>query len=110
MLLNLHGPWHYPAGRSLRRLPAGLSPRTGATAAATGASSTAPTGASSASTATTLRTGFIDIERASIQIGAVESCDRLVRLGAIRHFDERKAARTARIPISHHADPFHVSV
>jgi len=118
MLLNLHGPWHHPAGRSLRLLPAGLAPRTGSTAAAsttpaatTGASATAAAGASAASAAAaTLRTGFVDIERASIQIGAIESCDRLVRLGAIRHFDERKAARTACIPISHHADAFHVTV
>jgi hypothetical protein len=105
----------------LRLLPAGLSPRTGSTTAATaasttpaaaaGASATTAAGASAASTAAaTLRAGFINIERASIQIGAVESCDRLVRLGAIRHFDERKAARTARIPIGHHADAFHVPV
>jgi hypothetical protein len=120
MLLNLHGPWHYPAGRALRLLPAGLSPRTGSTttataasttpAAATGASATAATRASAASTAATLRASFVDIERASVQIGAVQSCDRLVRLGAIRHFNECKAARTARIPIGHHADAFHVPV
>jgi hypothetical protein len=99
-------------------LPAGLSPRTRSAAAAsttptaaTGASATAATGASAATTAAaTLRAGFVDIERASIQIGAVESRDRLVRLGAIGHFDERKAARTARIPIGHHADAFHVPV
>jgi hypothetical protein len=121
MLLNLHGPWHHPAGRSLRLLPAGLSPRTGSTAAASTASAaatrasattaTAAAGASAATaTAATLRAGFVDIERASVQIGAVESCDRLVRLGAIRHFDECKAARTARIPIGHHADAFHIPV
>jgi hypothetical protein len=118
MLLNLHGPWHHQAGRSVRLLPAGLSPWTRsaaaastAPAAATGTSATAATGTSAAATAAaTLRAGFVDIERASIQIGAVESCDRLIRLGAIRHFDERKAARTAGIPIGHHADAFHVTV
>jgi hypothetical protein len=117
MLLNLRGPWHHQTGRFLHQLPAGLPPRTRSTAAASstppaaaGASATAATGTHSASTATTLRAGFIDIERASIQIGAVESCDSLVRLGAIRHFDERKAARTARIPIGHHADTFHVPI
>jgi hypothetical protein len=118
MLLNLHGPWNHPAGRSLRLLPAGLSPRTRSTAAgattptaATGASTTAAaTGSATAAATATLRAGFVDIERASIQIGAVESCNRLVRLGAIRHFDEGKAARTARIPIGHHADAFHIPV
>src|SRR5580692_8704274 len=98
MLLNLHGPWYHQAGRSVRLLPAGLSPRARSTAAAsttsaaaTGTSATAATRASAAATtAATLRAGFVDIERASIQIGAVESCDRLIRLGAIRHFDEGK--------------------
>jgi hypothetical protein len=119
MLLNLHGPWHHQAGRSLRLLPAGLSPLTRSTTTAAAASTTAaaatgsaatPAAGTSATAAATLRAGFIDVERASIQIGAVESCDRLVRLGAIRHFDEGKAARTARIPIGHHADAFHVPV
>jgi hypothetical protein len=118
MLLNLHGPWRQPRTVPLRLLPAGLTPRarsaTAASttaAAATGASTTAAPWASAAATAAaTLRTGFVDIERASIQIGAVESGYCLIRLGAIRHFDECKAARTTSIPISHHADAFHVAV
>jgi hypothetical protein len=119
MLLNLHGPWHYQTGRSLRFLPAGLAPLPRSTTAA--AASTAPTtatgpaattaaGASATTAAATLRAGFVDVKRASIQIRAVEGCDRLVRLRAIRHFDECKAARTARIPISDHANAFHVPV
>jgi hypothetical protein len=119
MLLNLHGPWHYQTGRSLRFLPAGLTPlpRSTTTAAASTASATAAgsatttaAGASAATAAATLRAGFIDVKRASVQIRAVESCNRLVRLRAIRHFDECKAARTARIPISDHADAFHIPV
>lgn len=119
MLLNLRGPWHHQTGRSLRLLPAGLSslPRstttaaasTTATAATAGSTTTPATGASTA-TAAALRAGFVNVECASIQIGAVEGCDRLVRLGAIGHFDKCKAARTACIPIGHHADAFHVPV
>jgi len=101
MLLNLHGPWYRQTGRSLRLLPAGLTPltrsaataaTTSATAAAATRSATAATARASATAAAALRAGFVNIERASIQIGAVESGDRLVRLGAIRHFDECKAA------------------
>jgi hypothetical protein len=118
MLLNLHGPWHHQSGRSLRLLPAGLSPlprstttaSASTTAAAATGSTTAPAAGASATTAAALRAGFINVECTSIQIRAVEGCDRLVRLGAIGHFDECKAARTACIPIGHHADAFHVPV
>src|SRR5580658_9999740 len=116
MLLNLHGPRHCRTGRSLRLLPAGLPPlarsttAASAAAAATARSAAATAAARTASAAATLRAGFVNVKRASVQIGAVEGCDRLVRLGPIRHFDECKAARTACIPIGHHADAFHVPV
>ena len=54
--------------------------------------------------------GLIDVERATIQIGAVQSRDRPVRLSRVRHFDESKAAGTASIPVRHQTHTLHTSV
>ena len=68
-----------------------------ATAAAAGAA------AESASAATTLGLGtrFVDVERPSIKVGAVQTGDGLVGLTVVRHFDKCKTARTAGITIGY---------
>src|ERR1019366_6260388 len=54
--------------------------------------------------------GLIDVERATIQIGAVQSRDRPVGLGRVRHFDESKAAGTASVPVGHQTHTLHTPV
>src|ERR1700690_2730035 len=53
-----------------------------------------------------LRTSFVDVERATAEVGAVQSRDRLVRLVCVGHLDECKAPGAARVPVPHQADAF----
>jgi hypothetical protein len=57
----------------------------------------------SATTAAGLGLRFIDLQRPSTEFGAIESSNRLISFGGIRHFDESKTARTACVTIGDHA-------
>jgi hypothetical protein len=63
-----------------------------------------------ASAAFGLGTRFVDVERPSVEVGAVQSCDGLVGLAVVRHFDKCEAARSAGITISYDIHSRNVAV
>ena len=67
---------------------------------------TAPT------TSWTVRLGlrFVNLQRASAQFRSIQSRDRFVSFGGIRHFHETETACSARLPVGHNADFFHRTV
>src|SRR4029077_7851642 len=67
--------------------------------------SSAATASATAATAFGLRSRFVHVERASADLRAVESRDRLVSLLGVRHLDEAETTRPARVPVGHDADP-----
>src|SRR4051794_33757625 len=95
-------------------LPAGLAARTASTTATTPAAGPAATTAATeaAATATALGFGpsFVNIERTAIEICSIERRDRAIRFGGVRHFDERKPARTAGVTVGYQVDTVHLSV
>jgi hypothetical protein len=56
--------------------------------------------AAAAARALGLGTGFVDIQRATVEIGPVQSGDGFLALGVVGHFDESKAPGLTRIAIS----------
>jgi hypothetical protein len=91
-----------------RKLPAGLAPTTAAATESTTAAAVAAAAAESA--ALGARTGFVDVQRATVQFLAVEGLDGLHGLGLIGHFDKGKAAGLSGIPIAHDAGLFNGAV
>jgi hypothetical protein len=98
-----------PAGFAARTAAttAAARPATAATASATRTSTTttaaesASTSASTAESAVGFGTGFIDIQRASVQGVTVEGGNGLVRLAFIFHLDECETAGTSGFTIRH---------
>src|ERR1019366_1977355 len=110
----------------LRRLPAGF-PATAATAAAPTArfpatATAATTGTSTPASAATeasataargaigFRTGFVHIERPSVQGVTVEGGNGLIRLAFVFHLDECEAAGTSGLAIRHDPGAVHLAV
>src|SRR6185369_10604399 len=75
-------------------------------AAATAATATAETAPTAATTAAAGSLRLLDLDRASVQVGAVEPADGLFRFLGRRHLDEAEAARAAGIPVRHHTGRF----
>jgi hypothetical protein len=90
-------------------LPAGFAP---ATAAATTESTTAAASAAATAESTALgaRTGFVHIQRATVQFLTVEGFDGLHRFSLIGHFDKGKATRLAGVAITNYASFFNGAV
>jgi hypothetical protein len=64
-------------------------------------------------TATTTRgfgTGFIYIQRSTVEIGAIQLSNRSLGCRRFRHFNEREAARLARVPVCDDIHALHVAV
>ena len=74
-----------------KSLPAGFAPLTAAAAATTTAGS-ARKAATSTATTFGLGTRFVHIQRATIEVSAVQCRDCLIRLSGIAHFDESEPA------------------
>lgn len=76
------------------------------------ATTTAATAAipASAGSALGFRTRFIHIQRASSQIRTVEGIDGFVALFRVRHFHERKTARTSGLTIGQNTDTLYLSI
>jgi hypothetical protein len=93
-------------------LPAGLAAlaRSTTTTAAGTATATAATEAAATAAALGFRPSLVDIERTAIEIRTIEGRNRAVRFGGVRHFDERKTARTAGVTVGYQVDTVHLSV
>src|SRR5687767_609448 len=81
------------------------------TAAAVSAAATAAATAITAEATATAATGtglpflgFVDAQRAAIDLHTVHRLDGGLRIGIRLHLDEREAARAARVTVEHHAD------
>jgi hypothetical protein len=72
--------------------------------AATVAAATAISAATATRSAVGLRTGFIDIHRSAVEIGAIQCSDRALALSVIAHFDESKALGLSRVPVGYDTD------
>lgn len=57
-----------------------------------------------------LRSRFVYIQGAAIEVRPIQFGDRAVRLRGISHLDERKSTRTASIPVCYHIHSFYGSV
>ena len=66
--------------------------------------------AKSAAGSLCLRPRFVNIDRATAEISAVQGSNCAVRLSRIRHFDKGKAACATRVSVSHQVDPLHFSI
>jgi hypothetical protein len=76
-------------------LPAIVLPLTAATLAAV---------STAAAAAIFLRTGFVDIQCATVELGSVQSVDSTVSLSIATHFDKAEASWLAGIAIGNDAD------
>jgi hypothetical protein len=82
-----------------------------ATAAMSAASATAiPAAAATSTTSATLDlgSGFVDVERASPNLSAVECRDGFIALFGVAHFHKAEAARAAGVAVRHDADAVHL--
>jgi|GEM_PF-3230015 len=75
----------------------------------TAAAFTAATTAAAESTIF-LRTGFVDVQCAAVELSAVQFGDRPVAFGIVRHFDEPEAASLASVPVGHYANAVNGSI
>ena len=57
-----------------------------------------------------LGTSFIDVQRAAVEVRAVQTGDRTVGCRGVAHFDKRKATGAAGITIGYHIDAIHCAV
>jgi len=55
-------------------------------------------------------TRFIYIQRSTVEIGAIQLSNRGLGCRRFRHFDEREAARLARVPVRDDIHALHVAV
>src|SRR5579871_5230968 len=85
-------------------------PAIAAAATLAAATAVATTAAETPGTAICFRTRFVDIERAPVQILTVETVDRIIGFGIVRHFDERETTRLTRITIPDDVDIIHATV
>src|SRR5262245_21258577 len=91
--------------RFLAGLPAPAAAGSAAPAAATTAEATAAATAAAPVTAApgSGGFGFLDLDGAAVEVGAVEAADGLLGFLRRRHFDEAEAPRTTGVPVSHDA-------
>src|SRR5215469_8600398 len=82
-------------------LPAGLPSLTPA-ALGSARESAAPT--------FSLRARLVNVERAASRVGAIQSRNRSIRLGRVRHLDESEAARTPGVAVRDQVHTIHLSV
>src|SRR5258708_5086389 len=82
---------------------AGASTATTAAEASSAASATKAAPTASAGTVR-LRLGFIDLQCASTQFGAIQGGNGLLGFACVGHFHKRKAAGAAGFPVGDHAD------
>ena len=79
------------------------------TAVSAAAATTIATAATTAASATLdFGTRFIDVERASANLRAIQGRDGFFSVFPTRHFDEAKTARAPCVPVRHDADPVHL--
>src|SRR5947209_13137616 len=90
-------------------LPARLATATTASAfaPATAAGATVPIESAAATAALFPRSRFVHIETAPVDVPAVQTRDRLRRVGGVGHLHKRKAARLAGLTVAHKTDPLH---
>ena len=55
-------------------------------------------------------TGFVHVERAASQLGAIEGSDCFITLFGVRHFYETETAGAACVAVGHDADAIHLAV
>jgi hypothetical protein len=80
------------------------------TAAEAASPTTAKASTSSASGTVRLRLGFVDLQSASLEFGAVQRSDGFFGLAGVRHFNERKTAGPAGFAVGDQADFFNCPV
>jgi hypothetical protein len=93
-------------------LPAGLAAlaRSATTTTARTATTTASAEAAATAAALGFRPSLINIERTAIKICTIEGRNRAIRFSGVRHFDERKTARTAGVAVGYQVDTVHLSI
>jgi hypothetical protein len=84
-------------------------PATASTTAAT-ALATTPSASTTAASPFRLRPSFVDIQRASTNLGAIQCSDRFLSVLGACHLDKAEAARASSIPVRHDADAIDLSV
>src|SRR5262249_29057649 len=77
------------------------APAAAATAEATAAASAAAAPVTAAPGSGSF--GFLDLDGAAVEVGAVEAADGLLGFLRRRHFDEAEAARATGVPVGHDA-------
>src|SRR5262249_24530895 len=94
---------------SVVRVLAGLpAPAAAGPAAPAAATAQAPAAASAAAAPVAAAPGygsfgFLDLDGAAVEVGAVEAADGLLGFLRRRHFDEAEAARATGVPVGHDA-------
>ena len=68
------------------------------------------TGASAAPGAIGFGTGFVDVDRAATQVGAVQAVNSGIGFRRIAHLDKGEAAGAARVTVRHQTDALHGAV
>ena len=93
-------------------LPAGLAAlaRSATTTTARTATTTASAEAATTAAALGFRPSLINIERTAIKISTIERRNCAIRFSGVRHFNERKTARTAGVTVGYQVDTVHLSV
>jgi hypothetical protein len=86
------------------------APTTGASTTPRTATAASGSPATKASAALGLRTRLINIQCAPAEFLAIEGRDGFLSFGGVRHLDEGKSARTARVSVSDNADLIQFSV
>jgi hypothetical protein len=115
LFYRYHGPaiGRVPANsRESEKLPAGFAGLAGVTLIVIASSSASASKPLSTSAAWPIRFwfGLIDGQRTSTQFSAIQCRNGFIGFTRIGHFHKRKTPRAARLPVSHDADLFHVSV
>jgi hypothetical protein len=80
------------------------------TAAEAASATTAKASTSAAAGTVRLRLGFVDLQSASLEFGAVQRSDGFFGLAGVGHFNERKTAGPAGFAVGDQADLFNASV
>ena len=108
-------PWLGRAARIRRkklpaRFPTLARTTTTTAAAATPAAARGTAESTAAAAALRLRPGFVDIQRPTVQIIAIQGFNRPIGLRGIGHFDEREAPGATGLTVSHQIYTIHVAV
>src|SRR5215471_10588543 len=79
-------------------------------AIATAATATTIAAATTTAAAVDLGTRFVDVQRTSANLSAVQRGDGFVAFFRVAHFHEAETARSAGVPVGHNADSVDLSV